>query len=116
MSPPEEADADAAEDAPMCGLGIANAVLGNPGGGCGVVKGNGPGGGPGGCGCGGPITAGVPVAFSDSSSERALPSHARAPLTNPDLPGTRTKPQMGVTAENSAHKNAPFGLALVVPG
>ena len=57
-----------------------------------------------------------PVAFSDSSSERALPSHARAPHTNPDLPGTRTKPQMGVTAENSAHKNAPFGLALVVPG
>jgi hypothetical protein len=47
MSPPEEADADAdaAEDAPVCGLGIANAVLGNPGGGCGVVKGNGPGGG-----------------------------------------------------------------------
>ena len=46
MSPPEEADTDAAED----GLGIANAVLGNPGGGCGVVKGNGPGGGPAGCG------------------------------------------------------------------
>ena len=44
MSPPEEADIDAAED----GLCIANVVLGNPGGGCGVVKGTGPGGGPGG--------------------------------------------------------------------
>ena len=48
MSPPEEGVIDAAEDAPVYGLGSAKTVLGNAGGGCGVVEGNGPGGVPGG--------------------------------------------------------------------